>query len=122
MFSVGYSFDEISIELKKQKCGGWIEAWNETKYLFNSKECGGFAKKVIMEFKGKEYDYFFVHLRDEFKFTDRHHAILSHELIHICTFQLSCLIDIVKENKAFAYTHTHLLEQCYQILRKKKPR
>lgn len=118
MFSVGYSFEEVAAELKKQRCVGWAAAWQETKYLFH-KDCAGFAKKIIMEFKGKEYDYFFLHLRDEFKFTDRHHSVLSHELIHICTFNLSIMIDIVKENEAFAYTHTHLLEQCYQVLRKK---
>lgn len=119
LFSAGYTFDEVCKELKKQKCHDWLAAFNQCKYLTGS-GIAGFSSKQYLEIKGKEYEYCFVFLRDSFNFSDRHHAVLSHELIHICTHHLSSMFDIVKENEAFAYTHTHLLTQCYKVLRDSK--
>ncbi len=119
MFISGYTFDEICEELKKQKCNDWLKAFKKTEYLF-SNDCKGFSSIQTLEIKGQTYYYNFLHLKDEFDFSDRHHAILSHELIHACTHQLYNMFDIVRENEAFAYTHTHLLTQCYQVLRNKK--
>ena len=119
MFTCGYSFDEICKELKKQKCNDWLSAFKETKYLF-SKDCAGFSSKQTMEIKGTEYEYTFLHLRDCFDFSDKHHWTLSHEVIHAVTFQLSPMLNIAKENEAFAYTHTHIMKQCYEVIRNTK--
>lgn len=119
MFSTGYTHEEVLKELKIQKCTGWLLAWKETKYLF-SEHCGGFASKRTVEIKGEKYDFNFLHITEPFNFSDRHHSILAHEAIHLCTFHLSTMIDIVKENEAFAYTHTHILNQCYKVLRDAK--
>ena len=119
MFTAGYSFEEACKELKKQKCNDWLECFKQTEYLFEP-TCAGFASTRILSVKGKEYTFNFVCLRDEFNFSDKHHATLSHEVIHICTHQLKDMIDIVRENEAFAYTHTHILNQCYEVLRNKK--
>lgn len=124
MFTCGYTYDEVCTELKKQKCSEWLIAFKECKYLTGS-GVAGFSSKRYLEIKGTEYEYSFIFLRDEFDFSDRHHAVLSHEVIHICTFHLSPMLDIVKENEAFAYTHTHILTQCYNVIRaasKKKRR
>lgn len=123
LFTAGYTHDEVCKELVKQKCSEWLKAFKECKYLATP-ECAGFASKRSLDIKGKEYEYNFVFMRDEFDFKDKSHAYLSHEVIHICTFQLSRMLDIVKENEAFAYTHTHILDQIYKVLRttKKKRR
>lgn len=116
MFSAGYTFDEVCVELKKQKCGGWLSAFKQCRYLTDP-GIAGFSSKRYLDIKGKEYEYCILFLRDEFNFSDRHHAVLSHEVIHICTHHLSTMLDIVKENEAFAYTHTHILTQCYKVIR-----
>lgn len=116
MFSAGYTFDEVCEELKKQKCWGWLEAFKDCKNL-TEPDVSGFASKKIVTNKGKEFEFCFVFLRDVFNFSDRHHTVLSHEVIHICTHNLSPMFNIVKENEAFAYTHTHILTQCYKVIR-----
>lgn len=117
MFSAGYTFDEVCSELKKQKCTGWLLAFKECKYLTGS-GVAGFSSKRVISIKGKEFEYNFIFLRDVFNFSDRSHAVLSHEVIHSCTHHLKDMLDIVKENEAFAYTHTHILTQCYDVIRK----
>lgn len=121
MFSSGFTYDEVCKELKKQKCPEWLAAFEQCKYL-TGEGVAGFSSKRYLMIKGKEYEYCFVFLRDEFNFSDRHHAVLSHEVIHICTHHLSPMLDIVKENEAFAYTHTHILTQCYNAIRSAKPK
>jgi hypothetical protein len=114
MFTCGYSFKDVCKELKKQKCNEWLECFKQLEYLFEP-SCAGFAAVR----KLNEFTYHFVCLRDEFDFSDKHHATLSHEVIHIITYNISDMLDIVKENEAFAYTHTHILNQCYEVLRRK---
>lgn len=119
LFTCGYKFDEVCKQLKKEKCYEWLQCFETTKYLWTA-DCRGFGSFRTLTVKGKEYYYSFLCLRDCFDFTDEAHATLSHEVIHICSQQLPDLFDIVKENEAFAYTHTHILNQCYKVLRNKK--
>lgn len=116
MFTAGYSFKQICKELKKQKLPNWLECFKQTEYLFEP-TCAGFASTRTLSIDGREYTFNFICLRDDFDFSDQHHATLSHEVIHIVTNNLSDLLNIVKENEAFAYTHTHILTQCYKVLR-----
>lgn len=116
LFTAGYTYDEICKELKKQKCIDWLDAFKNTDYLWGN-TVSGFSSLTTIQIKGKGYQYCFVCLRDVFDFSDKAHGVLSHEVIHICTHNLSQMFDIVRENEAFAYTHTHILEQCYQVLR-----
>lgn len=92
IFSSGYTFKDICKELKKQKCGEWLTAFKTTEYLF-TKDCAGFSSTRCIEVDGKEYEYHFICLRDEFDFSDKHHTTLSHEVIHCCTFHLSNMLD-----------------------------
>jgi len=116
LFSAGYTYEEVCQELKKQKTLGWLTAFQDCKYLAQP-DVAGFSSKRILTNKGKEYEFCFVFLRDVFNFSDRNHIVLSHEVIHICTHHLSPMFDIAKENEAFAYTHTHILTQCYKVIR-----
>lgn len=116
MFSVGYTFDEIVKELTKQKLKPWLETFKTTKEHFHS-ECAGFASQRTLTEKGSAYYFNFLHLRDQFDYSEKSHTILAHEAIHLITFHLKGMLDIVKENEAFAYTHTHILKQCYDAMR-----
>jgi len=122
MFTCGYTYDEICRELKKQKCDEWLQCFETTQYLFTP-DCKGFNAKRTLMIKGKEYTYTFLHLRDVFNFSNvEDHATLAHEIIHTVSFHLKDLLDIVVENEAFAYTHTHIMNQCYEVLKIKKRR
>jgi len=116
MFTCGYTYDEICKELKKQKCDEWLQCFETTKNLFHP-DCAGFSATRRLTVKGKEYEYNFLHLRDCFDYSEKAHATLAHEVIHSVTYQLSTMLDIVKENEAFAYTHTHIMNQCYEVLK-----
>ena len=119
MFTCGYTFEEICKELKKQKCHEWLKCFETTENLWSG-TCWGFGSQRVLAIKGKNYYYSFLCLRDRFNFSDQSHARLSHEVIHVCSQHLPDMFDIVKENEAFAYTHTHILNQCYKVLRNKK--
>lgn len=118
LFTTGYTYDEVCKELKKQKLPEWLMAFETTSNLWED-GCWGFGSFRTVKIKGKDYYYSFLCLRDSFDFTDTSHARLAHEIIHVCTFQLVDLFNIVKENEAFAYTHTHIMNQCYKLLRAK---
>lgn len=119
LFTSGYGYDEICKELKKQKCHEWLQAFESTKWLWENKNWG-FASSRTLSIKGEDFYYNFLCLKNRFDFSDTHHAKLSHEVIHICSFHLHDVFDVIKENEAFAYTHTHILNQCYKVLRNKK--
>lgn len=116
MFTCGYTYKEIYDSLKKQKLTAWLDAFKTCEYLFDG-VTAGFASHRTLEIDGSIYYFHFLHLRDHFDYTDNAHSILSHEVIHLCTHNLKDILDIVKENEAFAYTHTYILKQCYEVLR-----
>lgn len=121
MFSVGFTFEEIQNHLIRKKVDKeWLLAFNATKKNFVSHVAGHASRQIIYEGENEKSGrtYFFVHLKDAFDFkNDKHHKILSHELIHIVTYNLMDALDIVKENEAFAYTHSYLLDKIYKLLR-----
>lgn len=116
LFTAGFTYDEICKELTRQKCGSWLKAFKTTIDTWDNR-CWGFGSLRTINIKGQTYHYSFLCLRDNFDFTDSSHARLAHEVIHVCTWQLSDLFNMVKENEAFAYTHTHIMNQCYNVLR-----
>lgn len=117
MFSVGFTYEQIVAELKKQRCNQWLEAFTHTEYLFTP-NCAGHSSYQVVDEKKGIFHYSFIHIKN-FDWSDDAHSILAHEIIHCCTHSLSDRFDIVKENEAFAYTHTHVMKQCYAALRKK---
>lgn len=116
-FACGYSAKEITAILKRQKCHEIVEQFQTTIDSLNSDVWGYAARRESVN-KGKSIQYFFLVVKDRFDFTDaNHHAILAHEVLHICTYNLSQFLDIVQENEAFAYTHTHIMKQIYAALK-----
>lgn len=62
---------------------------------------------------------FYIIIKPKFKFTDYEFCKLAHEVLHICQYVLVDILDRNKEQEAEAYLHTHLMEQCIKVLRKK---
>jgi hypothetical protein len=117
MLTVGYSWDEIILHLKKKKIDEWINPIASDRDSFQ----GVFmmAKAVTMEHsKTKNVRYFYyLYMRDCFDFSDDQMCALAHEIVHLCQFFLPTALDRNKEIEAEAYLHTHLMRQCLKILR-----
>lgn len=119
LFTVGFTYDEICKALKRQEQTGWLAEFETTKHNFDTEHCVGFCARRL----GKDKcQYYFLHLRDNFNYTEKHHITLSHELIHLCSYHLPDYLDVLKENEAFAYTHSHLMQQCYDVMKQSKIR
>jgi len=113
LFICGFGYDEMIVHFKKKKTPkGWVTAFEGTKELWDNSN-GGFASKRYVD----DVSYCFLVLRKQFDFTDYAHTILAHEVLHLVSFQLKDFLDPMVENEAFCYTHTHIMNQCYKILR-----
>lgn len=118
-FSCGFTYNELMKMFKKQKLSHYIAALESVKYLFDEDHTEAFVAQRKVGECGNDVFVEFIILKEKFDFSDTHHATLSHEIIHAVTNTLSDVLDIVKENEAFAYTHSHVLSQCYSLLKKK---
>lgn len=113
LFVCGFTFEEMLRHFKRTKTpDGWVATFESTKNLWDASSWGFVSKR---EMEGKTY--FFLVLKKRFDFKDDSHAKLAHEIVHLASFHLIDLLDPMKENEAFAYTHTYLMRQCYKILR-----
>lgn len=112
MFIVGFTYDEALKISTRKKYGDWILGLEQTKSIWDEPNAGFVSKRKV---NGK--NYYYLVLKNRFDFTDERHATLAHEILHLCSFHLSDFLDPMHENEAFCYTHTHLMNQCYKILR-----
>ena len=114
MFIVAFDYEECIKIMKRKKSGDWILALQETKSMWDEPNAGFVSKRTLVT---GEIFYFLV-LRKKFDFTnDDHHATLAHEVLHLISYHLPFHLDPMEENEAFCYTHTHIMQQCYKILR-----
>jgi hypothetical protein len=110
----GFSYEAVSDHFKKKKTPKeWVEAFESTKNMWDS-DNWGFASRRQTD---SGQICFFLTLKHRFDFKDDSHVKLAHEILHLASFQLADFLDPIKENECFAYTHTHLMRQCYKILR-----
>lgn len=113
LFICAFSYDEVIGNFKKKKTTeGWVKAFEDTKSIWDNDNWGYASKRIIDDRK-----YFILVLKKRFDFKDESHSRLAHEILHIASFHLNDFLDPMAENEAFAYTHTHLMKQCYKILR-----
>lgn len=112
LFCYKYEYDEILKELKKQKQFGWITAFECHKYLFEENaRCFAAYSRIPDNKMEQGVLYYFIILRDEFKFKDIDYCKLAHECLHICQFILPDFLERDREIEAEAYLHTHLMTQ-----------
>lgn len=112
MFVCGFTYEETLKHIKKKKTGDWILAFEDTKEIWNCDNWGYASKRTVAG-----VTYFILVLKNRFDFKDDSHSRLAHEILHLVSFCLKDFLDPMVENEAFAYTHTHLMTQCYKILR-----
>lgn len=112
MFTVGFTYEEV-LGISKKRYKDWVDAVKMMEDIYKEKNCGFASKRTVNGIK-----HFFLVLTANFDFSDESHTTLSHEAIHLISFQFELLgVDPIQENEAFCYTHTHILNQCYKTLR-----
>jgi hypothetical protein len=122
MFTLGYSYDELMKVLEDTGAVGWRRAIDSERDR-NTYERSGFLamfREVTEKKEGEEehpVQYFFIKIKDQFRFTDWEMCALAHEVVHICQFALPDLLDRDREIEAEAYTHTYIMEACLKKLR-----
>lgn len=112
LFVCGFTYDETIKVLKRKKSYEWLAAFETTADMWESDNWGFASRREVM---GK--DYFFLIIKSRFDFKDKSVIYLAHEVVHLASFHLRDILDPMQENECFAYTHTHLMEQVYKILR-----
>lgn len=124
MVSIGFTFDEIISELNKLKVDdravdNWITGIEGSKELIDSGSNFG-LRRVVENSKTKDKIYLsYIIFTERFGFTDYEMCKLAHEVLHICQFTLPDFMNVEREFESVAYTHTHLMQQCLKLMRKK---
>jgi hypothetical protein len=115
LFTAGFSFDEIRMDLKKKKSYDWLKAIENEEF----KDAAARAFKRVVFRKDETRTCFFVMIKKPFAFTDQDYIILAHEMLHICQFYTPDVFDRNREIEAEAYIHSHLMEQALSQMRGK---
>ncbi len=116
MFSCGYTKNEIEVALLEQKAKEWLGAFKQLDTLYSRSYA--FAANVTDHHRGKNVEFYVLHLRDCFKFTDHDYTVLAHEVLHLCQFYLPSVLDRDVEIETEAYLHTYIMKSILNILRK----
>ena len=114
MFSCGFTYDEIMVELKKKKATAWIEGISKDKELIDNGKY--FSLSRNLENTKNDISLFYIILKPRFTFTDFEMCILAHEILHTCQFLLPAILNRDREVEAEAYLHTYLMENILKIL------
>lgn len=102
MVTVGFNdYEDIKKFLKKKKYNEWLDALNIKLDEFDTHHAS------VWENNGKHYSLLFlVDYKDDFEY----HKILAHEILHLISFRMTDFLDPLKENEAFTYTHSYLMQ------------
>lgn len=119
LFISGYSFDEAkALMISRKYDKEWLATFDATDDLWGPGTWGFACKRTIDYFKTKsEKHFFFLVIKRDFDFSDWHMIALAHECTHLSTYYLTGVLDIIKENEAFAYTHSYIMKKILEILR-----
>jgi hypothetical protein len=113
MLSVGFDYHRIINELNELNAHEWVGPIDTEEDKALLEQGKNFALK--REHNGRTY--FYIIFIDDFGFTDYEMCKLAHEVLHICQFMLPDFLDVLREYECYAYTHTHIMEQCLKKLR-----
>lgn len=114
LFSVGFKYDELMPLIKK---GGWAEGIKADKNLIDSGEYFALGRYLESIKTGKQCQYYYIIITEQFRFTDYNMCRVAHEVLHICQFFMKDILDMEREFESVAYTHTHIMTQCLKELR-----
>lgn len=113
MFIQGFSYEQIVKEFKDDNCPDWAEGLKNDKPLIDQARYLAMVRTLP---ETQDYpigsDLYYIILKESFNHEPMEYAKLAHEVIHICQFLFDkCCADPIAEKEAFAYTHTHIMEQ-----------
>jgi hypothetical protein len=118
MVSVGFSYDEIIKELKKQECDQWLEGLSEDKSIIDGGNYFALSRTIENEKSGKRTYLLYLIIKERFKFRDSSYCILAHECLHIVQYVMDIIGGLGKEKEFEAYLHTALMSKCLELMRK----
>lgn len=113
MFVQGFSYEEMVKEFVNDNCKDWAEGIKHDKELIDSAKYLA-LRRIIPgdDADPRPTDLYYIILQDPFNHEPMEYARLAHEVIHICQFLFEiCNAHPIEEKEAFAYTHTHIMEQ-----------
>lgn len=121
MFSCGFNYAEIVTLLKRKKAHDWLLPISQKsdKELIESGSYFALLRTTVNPKTGEKVRYLYIILTKCFEFTDQEYCTLAHEVLHITNFFLREILDRDNEMEAEAYYHTHIMEQCLEVLRGK---
>jgi hypothetical protein len=112
LFTCGYKINEILDDLKERGFTEWHDGIAEN----NLKDDQWYAlKRVVENNKHKPVTLYYI-IIPSFDRTDYDYCKLAHEVLHICQFHLPDILDRNREWESEAYLHTHLMQQCLEVL------
>ncbi len=119
LFSVGFEYEKILAQCKKEKANDWICAVQAKEDMYRN--AFGFCSVVTIENpRGIEKRMPIIHLKNAFVWNNaEHHKVLAHEILHLCQFYLPDFIGGRHENECEAYFHSHIMKQCYDVIKTK---
>lgn len=113
LFVCGFTYDEVLFHFKKKKTPmEWVRAFEMTKDTWEEDIPGFVSKRKV-----NGVTYLFMVMKKRFDFKDDSHNVLAHEVLHLISYHLRDFLDPMEENECFCYTHSHVMRQCYKILR-----
>lgn len=112
-FTVNMSVKEVRKRLEDGSHDeDWAKAFDCDDSFFNG------SWGISLERKVGDFYYYFLSLHNGFRFSsDYDYCKLAHEVLHICQFALPKFMDRDVEFEAEAYTHTHIMDTCLDIMR-----
>ena len=114
LFSCGNSYAEIIEEIRKSKEKYW-EKGISTEESFIDNGCSKALHRTII--KGdRKINLYYIILNGWYK-TDYDYVVLAHECLHITQFFLSQVLERDREIEAEAYYHSHIMQQCLDLIR-----
>jgi hypothetical protein len=122
LFCSGYTYDEAMDMFKKRRYSpAWKNVLESTKENWCNKNWGFAARRVLEHKKtGDTKDYYLIVITRPFDFSDYAMTGLAHECLHLVSYYLRNILDIVKEDEALAYTHSFIMENILKELRNGK--
>lgn len=118
LFVYRFSYEETISHLTKIKATDWKLAISNDKTLIDGANYIALKRTIENKKTGEEKTFFYLFIKNEFKFEDYDYCVLAHEVVHLCQFILPDFLERDREIEAEAYFHTSLMQAVLKELRK----